>query len=44
MPGYGQHEVIIESPQHNQTLPKCQSLVGTLIETYHKRYRPNESA
>lgn len=39
MPGYGRHEVIIESPQHDQdiaTMPL--DVVETIIETYHKRY------
>lgn len=39
MPGYGEHEVIIESPKHNQdiaTMPL--EAVNTIIETYHQRY------
>lgn len=39
MPSYGRHEVIIESPDHNQdlaTLSKPE--VEIVIETYHKRY------
>jgi UDPglucose--hexose-1-phosphate uridylyltransferase len=39
MPGYGQHEVIIESPKHNRDITQMSiAEVGTLIETYHKRY------
>lgn len=39
MQGYGHHEVIIESPQHNRdlaTLPH--RAVETVVETYHRRY------
>ncbi len=39
MMGYGQHEVIIESPHHNQdiaTMPL--KAVETVLETYHQRY------
>lgn len=39
MPGYGYHEVIIESPQHNQGLAAMSTEeVEVIIETYHKRY------
>lgn len=39
MPGYGRHEVIIESPEHNRDIAKMSiAEVGVLIETYHKRY------
>jgi UDPglucose--hexose-1-phosphate uridylyltransferase len=39
MPGYGQHEVIIESPDHDQDLATMSiEEVETVIETYHKRY------
>jgi len=39
MPGYGQHEVIIESPDHHQDLATMSiEEVETVIETYHKRY------
>lgn len=39
MPGYGQHEVVIETPNHDQdiaTMPL--EAVEIVIETYHKRY------
>lgn len=37
--GYGRHEVIIESPEHNQTLATMTlSEINILIETYHQRY------
>jgi UDPglucose--hexose-1-phosphate uridylyltransferase len=39
MMGYGRHEVIIESPHHDQdiaTMPL--KAVETILETYHKRY------
>ncbi|MBE9039336.1 galactose-1-phosphate uridylyltransferase [Oscillatoriales cyanobacterium LEGE 11467] len=39
MASYGQHEVVIESPDHHQTIatmPLAQ--VEILIETYHQRY------
>ncbi len=39
MPGYGQHEVIVESPYHNQDIAiMSQEEVEIIIETYHKRY------
>jgi UDPglucose--hexose-1-phosphate uridylyltransferase len=39
MPAYGRHEVVIESPRHNQqiaTMPYAE--IETVIETYHRRY------
>lgn len=39
MPGYGRHEIIIESPDHNQELATMSiGAVEIVIETYHKRY------
>jgi UDPglucose--hexose-1-phosphate uridylyltransferase len=39
MPGYGRHEVIIESPRHNQSIAQMSAeKVGVVIETYHQRY------
>jgi len=39
MPGYGRHEVIIESPFHNRQIPDFSpKAVDLLIETYHRRY------
>ncbi len=39
MPGYGRHEVIIESPAHNrQPAQMTPEEVGVIIETYHRRY------
>jgi UDPglucose--hexose-1-phosphate uridylyltransferase len=39
MPGYGRHEVIIESPRHDQNIAQMSTEeVGTVIETYHRRY------
>ncbi len=39
MPGYGRHEVIIESPDHNQDIATMSKQeVEIIIETYHKRY------
>lgn len=39
MEGYGRHEVVIESPYHNQDLAKLsEKEIGLIIETYHKRY------
>jgi UDPglucose--hexose-1-phosphate uridylyltransferase len=39
MPGYGRHEVIIESPDHDQEIATMsQEEVEIVIETYHKRY------
>lgn len=39
MPGYGRHEVIIDSPQHNRDIATMSvEEVSTLVETYHRRY------
>lgn len=39
MPGYGRHEVIIESPVHNRRISQMTPKeVGIIIETYHRRY------
>ncbi len=39
MPGYGRHEVIIESPFHNRDLViMSREEVETLVEVYHRRY------
>ncbi|ACK67338.1 galactose-1-phosphate uridylyltransferase [Rippkaea orientalis PCC 8801] len=39
MPGYGYHEVIIESPEHQQTIATMSiEEIEILIETYHQRY------
>ena len=39
MPGYGQQEVVIESPQHNLTIPTMSiEALRTVIEIYHQRY------
>lgn len=39
MPGYGHHEVIIESPRHNRTIMDTTvSDMEVLVETYHRRY------
>jgi len=39
MPGYGRHEVIVESPDHDQDIATMsQEEVEVIIETYHKRY------
>lgn len=39
MQGFGYHEVIIDSPRHNQDIPKMkQAHVRALIDTYHARY------
>jgi len=39
MEGFGHHDVIIESPRHNQDIAMMPiEDVGTLIETYHQRY------
>jgi UDPglucose--hexose-1-phosphate uridylyltransferase len=39
MPGYGRHEVIVESPDHHQNIATMpQEAVEILIETYHRRY------
>ena len=39
MPGYGQHEVIIESPEHNRDIAQMSiAEVEMIVETYHQRY------
>ncbi len=39
LPGYGQHEVVIESPRHDQELAGLgQAQLQTVINTYHQRY------
>jgi UDPglucose--hexose-1-phosphate uridylyltransferase len=39
MPGYGRHEVIIESPRHNHDLAQMSiEEVGVVVESYHRRY------
>jgi UDPglucose--hexose-1-phosphate uridylyltransferase len=39
MPGYGHHEVVIESPFHNRGIGlMSREEVGTVIEAYHRRY------
>ncbi|MGQ4650297.1 galactose-1-phosphate uridylyltransferase [Lyngbya aestuarii] len=39
MSGYGEHEVIVESPKHNEDIATMtQEVVDVVIETYHKRY------
>lgn len=39
MPGHGRHEVIIESPRHDQNMAEMSlEEVGTIVETYHRRY------
>ncbi|HBB31610.1 MAG TPA: galactose-1-phosphate uridylyltransferase [Cyanobacteria bacterium UBA8803] len=39
MPGYGQHEVIVESPHHHEDIATMSTAaVEMVIETYHKRY------
>jgi UDPglucose--hexose-1-phosphate uridylyltransferase len=39
MPGYGRHEVIIESPWHNLDVARMsEKEVGAVIDTYHRRY------
>jgi UDPglucose--hexose-1-phosphate uridylyltransferase len=39
MAGYGRHEVIIESPYHNEQIGTMQvDHVETVIETYHRRF------
>ncbi|MBN2324650.1 MAG: galactose-1-phosphate uridylyltransferase [Spirochaetes bacterium] len=38
-PGYGYHEVIIESPIHNEDIPRmAPERVAAIVETYYKRY------
>jgi UDPglucose--hexose-1-phosphate uridylyltransferase len=39
MPGYGQHEVVIESPEHHLDIATMSlDAVEIILETYHKRY------
>jgi UDPglucose--hexose-1-phosphate uridylyltransferase len=39
MQGYGHHEVVIEAPRHNQQMIDIElEALGTIIETYHRRY------
>jgi len=39
MPGYGRHEVLIETPLHNHDIAQMSvEEAGVVIETYHKRY------
>jgi UDPglucose--hexose-1-phosphate uridylyltransferase len=39
MPGFGRHEVVIESPHHNDSIARMSvEQVGSVIETYHSRY------
>jgi UDPglucose--hexose-1-phosphate uridylyltransferase len=39
IPGYGHHEVVIETPFHDRQLGIMSSdEIGVLIETYHRRY------
>ena len=39
MTGYGQHEVVIESPRHDRDIAQMSpAAVSVLIETYHQRY------
>lgn len=39
MPGYGCHEVVIESPDHHQDIATMSTeAVEIVVETYHKRY------
>ncbi len=39
MPGYGRHEVIIESPRHDLDIASMQTqAVRSVIEMYHQRY------
>jgi UDPglucose--hexose-1-phosphate uridylyltransferase len=39
MPGYGHHEVVIESPDHKQTIATLSiPEIETIIETYRQRY------
>jgi UDPglucose--hexose-1-phosphate uridylyltransferase len=39
MPGFGRHEVIIESPRHDDNIARMSvEQVGSIIETYHNRY------
>jgi UDPglucose--hexose-1-phosphate uridylyltransferase len=39
MPGYGRHEVVIESPEHHRDLATMPlEAMEIVVETYHKRY------
>ena len=39
LPGYGHHEIVIESPQHYQTLATMEvEAVSAIIEAYRQRY------
>lgn len=39
MPRYGRHEIVIESPDHSQSIATMpEEEVAILIETYHRRY------
>lgn len=39
MSGYGQHDVIIESPKHNRNIAEMSDQeIEIVVETYHKRY------
>lgn len=39
MPGYGHHELVIESPDHNQTLATMSdTAIEAVIEAYRRRY------
>jgi UDPglucose--hexose-1-phosphate uridylyltransferase len=39
MPGYGRHEVIIETPYHNRPVARLSiEEIDAVIETYHRRY------
>lgn len=39
MPGFGHHEVVIESPYHNRDISRMAvEEVETVVETYHRRY------
>ncbi len=39
MPGYGHHEVVIETPEHQQTIATLSiPEIEVIIETYHQRY------
>lgn len=39
MDGHGRHEVIVESPRHDQDVPTMsREAVDVMVETYHRRY------
>ncbi len=39
MPGYGRHEVLIETPWHNRDIAQMSlEEAGVVVETYHRRY------